>query len=98
MKWLAMSPGVPPDAWLSEISPSDAVLPSMPISSPGAATQRTIPPNALNAGVRRYSVLERCGLVVDVLNCTGMDVRLADAGSSAAIVPPESDVAPVVES
>src|SRR5258706_11222622 len=46
------------------VSPNDAALPSIPISSPGAATQRTMPPKALKERFARYRVEDRWPCVV----------------------------------
>src|SRR5258706_15535243 len=66
------------------VSPNDAALPSIPISSPGAATQRTIPPKALKERFARYRVEDRwpC-VVVTAQYVMGGLVSAAGAGSSA---------------
>src|SRR6185369_760498 len=84
--WQPRAPAVPPVNADKLNSPSEAVAPTMPISSPGAATQRMMPPKALNERLRRHpSVTLRCGLLVAaLLNVTAGAARAAVAGSSAA--------------
>src|SRR5258706_5809734 len=71
------------------VSPNDAALPSIPSSSPGAATQRTTPPKALNERLARYRVEDRwpC-VVVTAQYVIGGLVSAAVAGSSTAVALP----------
>src|SRR3989304_671106 len=97
----AIAPGVPPVNALRLVSPTLTALPYCEISSPGAATQRTIPPNALNDNWRRCSVAARCGIVVAEKpgDCAAARAAVAQcSGAFFPFVPRVIEVAATVES
>src|SRR5277367_3749911 len=96
-----MRPAVPPEYMDRLASPNDAALPRIPISSPGAASHRTMPPKALNGIANSPRVADRWGWVAAVTNDTGGAARAAVDGSNAASFWPvlrAVGVTPTVES
>jgi hypothetical protein len=99
MQWPDVAPVVPPVNADKLTSPSEAVLPTVEISSPNRACHFVTPPYALNDRPSRCNVDERCGFVVAACPVTAVVPGAVPVASSSALrVVLDHGVTAIVES